>query len=209
MLFCNKLNLNIKALSNLDNFQPVVPTVHGVTRLILPFEDGDTVNAWLIRDEEHALLFDTGFLPNSAAQAMTPLSISGIDLFLTHDHRDHVGGLKALHSIIKKQHQVPIGQTIHFGGIKVRSIDLAGHCIPATGFVIEGLGRTICITGDALFAGSIGGCQDYFTYQMALRNIGENIFTLPDNTIILPGHGSASTISQERQNNPFFANKSP
>jgi glyoxylase-like metal-dependent hydrolase (beta-lactamase superfamily II) len=40
---------------------------------------------------------------------------------------------------------------------------------------------------------------------MALRNIRQHILTLPDDTILLPGHGPATTVGQERENNPFLA----
>ncbi|MDE6242569.1 MAG: MBL fold metallo-hydrolase [Muribaculaceae bacterium] len=61
------------------------------------------------------------------------------------------------------------------------------------------------ITGDALFAGAIGRTDlpggDHETLLTAIEN---NLFTLPDNTIIYPGHGTPSTIGQEKRTNPFF-----
>jgi glyoxylase-like metal-dependent hydrolase (beta-lactamase superfamily II) len=59
--------------------------------------------------------------------------------------------------------------------------------------------------GDALFAGSIGGCPDSFTYQMALRNLRHHVLSLTGDTILLPGHGPATTVALERAYNPFFA----
>lgn len=198
------LQLNPAALHALPRYQPRVPNVHAVMGLRLPFES-DWVNAWLIREEDQVLLFDTGFERDSAREALQPLGVADLQLFLTHDHRDHVGGIAGLHPIVKKQHAMSYGQTQRIGALELRCVDLSGHCIPSYGYVITGLSRTICVVGDALFAGSIGGCADPFTYQMALRNLLHHVMTLPDDTILLPGHGPATTVGQEKRNNPFLA----
>ncbi len=198
------LRLSSSALLGLANYQPVVPHIHAVTRLQLPFEE-ETVNAWLIREEDHTLLFDTGFEADSLLHLLQPLGIAEMQLFLTHDHRDHVGGIASLRPLIKKQHAISHGQELRLGQLSLRCIDLSGHCIPTYGYIITGLTRTICVVGDALFAGSIGGCADTFTYQMALRNLQHHVMSLPDDTILLPGHGPATTVGQEKRCNPFFA----
>lgn len=197
------LSLSPLALSALPQYRPIVPILQGVTRLEVPFES-DTVNSWLIRVEDQTLLFDTGFQPDSVHRLLQVLGAADVDVFLTHDHRDHVGGLAALAPLMRKHQHIPLGQSLTFGPLRVKSIDLAGHCIPTTGYVIEGLSRPICVTGDALFAGSIGGCPDPFTYQMALRNIHQHLLCLPNTTILLPGHGPATTVGQEKKCNPFL-----
>jgi hypothetical protein len=45
------------------------------------------------------------------------------------------------------------------------------------------------------------------SYQDALRNNLEKILTLPDETIICPGHGPMTTVGEEKVHNPFFAGK--
>lgn len=198
------LHLHAAAVQALPRYQPRVPNVHAVIGLRLPFET-DWVNAWLIREEDQVLLFDTGFERDSARHALQPLGVADLQLFLTHDHRDHVGGIAGLRSIVKKQHSMSYGQTQRIGAMELRCVDLSGHCIPSYGYVITGLSRTICVVGDALFAGSIGGCADAFTYQMALRNLRHHVMSLPDDTILLPGHGPATTVGQEKRSNPFLA----
>jgi len=197
------LQLNATAIRGLSQYRPQVPHIHAVTRLQLPFED-ETVNAWLIREEDHTLLFDTGFERDSVLQLIQPLGIAEMHLFLTHDHRDHVGGIASLRALTKKQQALSYGQELRLGALHIRCIDLSGHCIPTYGYIITGLTRTLCVVGDALFAGSIGGCADAFTYQMALRNLQHHVMTLPDDTILLPGHGPATTVGQEKRHNPFF-----
>ena len=58
--------------------------------------------------------------------------------------------------------------------------------------------------GDTIFAGSIGRTDlpggDLPTLEKAIR---EQIYTLPDDTILLPGHGPETTVAQEKATNPF------
>lgn len=200
------LGLHEPALRGLAQYKPKVSHVQGVTRLALPFE-GDFVNAWLIREEDHVLLFDAGFERDSAATVLQRLGAADVQLFLTHDHRDHVGGLMGLQPLIKKQHQMHYGQSIRLGSLDVQCIDLSGHCLPTFGYVIRGLSKTFCVVGDALFAGSIGGCQDAYTYEMALCNLQHHVMSLPGEVILLPGHGPATTVAQEKQGNPFVGGR--
>ena len=198
------LQLSPKALRHHSKYCPQVPHLTSVSRLQLPFES-DFVNAWLIRDEDQTLLFDTGYGANNARTLLSNIGAADLQLFLTHDHRDHVGGISALRSLTQKQHSLPIGSSITLGNLRIKCLDLAGHCLPSYGYLIEGLSKPLCVVGDALFAGSIGGCPDSFTYQMALRNLRHHVLSLTGDTILLPGHGPATTVVQERAYNPFFA----
>jgi glyoxylase-like metal-dependent hydrolase (beta-lactamase superfamily II) len=195
--------LSPAALRHHSHYRPEVPHLTSVSRLQLPFEN-DIVNAWLIRDEDQTLLFDTGYGQNDARALLNQIGAADLQLFLTHDHRDHVGGISALRSLTQKQHSLPLGSSITLGNLKIKCLDLAGHCLPSYGYLIEGLSKPLCVVGDALFAGSIGGCPDSFTYEMALRNLHHHVLSLPGDTILLPGHGPATTVAQERANNPFF-----
>jgi len=62
----------------------------------------------------------------------------------------------------------------------------------------------VAISGDALFAGSIGrtdfpGCD----FDTLARSIRTRLYTLPDETTLYPGHGPTSTVGRERKTNPF------
>jgi len=63
----------------------------------------------------------------------------------------------------------------------------------------------LLFSGDAIFAGSIGR-TDFpgGSHSELVNNIREKVFVLPDNTIIYPGHGPATTIGDEKHFNPFF-----
>ena len=68
--------------------------------------------------------------------------------------------------------------------------------------MINGLERPVAIVGDAIFAGSMGGGM--VSYDDALRTNKEKILSLSGDTILCPGHGPMTTISEEKTNNPFF-----
>jgi glyoxylase-like metal-dependent hydrolase (beta-lactamase superfamily II) len=62
-----------------------------------------------------------------------------------------------------------------------------------------------CLSGDVLFAGSIGRTDlPGGDHAAMLRSLAEKVLPLPDNTTILPGHGPATTMARERVSNPFL-----
>ncbi len=106
------------------------------------------------------------------------------------------------------------GDNLEIGSIHIQILDLRGHSPASLGFVFEGdmladdethqhVRAVIC--GDALFAGSIGR-TDFpgGDMDLLLSNIREKIFTLPEETLVLPGHGPVSTVGREKETNPFF-----
>jgi len=105
------------------------------------------------------------------------------------------------------------GDVIEVGSIRFDVVDLRGHSDAGLGFIFEGEvelesgreRRKLVICGDALFAGSIGR-TDFpgGDMELLLQNIREKIFTLPDDTLVLPGHGPVTTVGREKQLNPFF-----
>ena len=61
------------------------------------------------------------------------------------------------------------------------------------------------IAGDTLFAGSIGRTDlPGGSFDKIIRSINDKLLALPDETIVIPGHGSLTTIGEERENNPFL-----
>ena len=196
------LSLNAEALARLPDYKPKPIKLASVERLDIPFDDGQ-VNAWLVRAGGLTVLFDAGFSDASIALALDAAGIFRIDAtFITHDHRDHVGGL---HEVLKRGplHSMQPGESATLGPLTIHAFDLTGHCDGALGFLIHGLEKPVCVVGDALFAGSIGGCPPE-TYQAALDSLHRGVFTLPDETVLLPGHGPATTVGEERISNPFF-----
>ena len=68
----------------------------------------------------------------------------------------------------------------------------------------------VVLAGDTLFAGSIGRSDmPGGDPEVLLASIGSQLLTLPDDTVVLPGHGPTTTVGRERASNPFLAGITP
>jgi len=95
------------------------------------------------------------------------------------------------------------GQKLSCGQSEWLVLDTAGHTPGGVSYYCPA--AAVVLTGDALFAGSIGRTDiPRASMSQLVRNILANLMGLPDETRVLPGHGPASTIGAERQNNPFI-----
>jgi glyoxylase-like metal-dependent hydrolase (beta-lactamase superfamily II) len=206
------LGLKADAFAGHAIYQPIPLSLPGIHRLDLSFEN-ERVNAWLVRDGDSAILFDAGCETADLVRELAAVCGRLPDrVFITHAHRDHVGGLQHLLSAGLPVHGAEIpgtiamkpGETVFCGSISIRACDLSGHAMPALSYHVDGLAIPVLVTGDALFAGSIGGCGSPAIYQHALRRLREVLAPLPDETILLPGHGPATTLGEERTANPFL-----
>jgi len=80
--------------------------------------------------------------------------------------------------------------------------DVSGHSPGSVLFYIPAL--EMAVVGDAIFQGSIGRTDfEESNHELLLKNIREQVYTLPDNTTLLPGHGPATTVAFEKANNPY------
>ncbi len=93
------------------------------------------------------------------------------------------------------------GDTIVAGEVSLTVLHTPGHTPGGISLLEQG----IVFTGDALFAGSIGR-TDFpgGDLRTLIRSIKTNLMTLPDDTKVFSGHGPASTIGDERRENPFL-----
>ena len=205
------LGLNARAFAGHAVYQPAAMAVEGIERLDLPF-GRDRVNAWLVMAGDSLVLFDAGCEAEDLLRELETRGRMPDRVFITHAHHDHVGALPHLLRSGVPVHAAGIqgtipmkpGDGVFCGPLLVRACDLSGHADPALGFHLEGLSRPVLVTGDALFAGSIGGCGSPQIYQYALRRLREVLEPLPDETVLLPGHGPATTLGEERVSNPFL-----
>lgn len=105
--------------------------------------------------------------------------------------------------------QAPIGEIflkendkISIGGYNLDIIFAPGHSPAHLCFYSEE--NKFLIAGDVLFRNSIGRTDlPGGNHQLLLNNIQKYIYTLPDDTIVYPGHGPSTTIGHEKNNNPF------
>lgn len=94
------------------------------------------------------------------------------------------------------------GETLTLGGHEFEALHTPGHS--PGGISLHCAGAKVALVGDTLFAGSIGR-HDFPTSDAdALFNsILRTLYALPDDTVVLPGHGPQTSIGQEKQTNPF------
>jgi glyoxylase-like metal-dependent hydrolase (beta-lactamase superfamily II) len=101
---------------------------------------------------------------------------------------------------------VTAGQRLEVAGLAVHVLDLAGHHPEAVGYLFkEGFDVPIIAVGDAVFARSAGGCPGPSAYRKARATIIQALAPLPDETLLLTGHGAPATLGVERTENPFLA----
>jgi len=180
---------------------------------------GMLVNAYLVWDPatKHAAAFDTGADSAGMLKLATKENLSIKLILLTHAHSDHVADLPRLREetgaevFAPAREPVPGAEKIDEGKkFRVGKIDIEarltwGHSPGGMTFVVNGLARPIAIVGDSLFAGSMGGGS--VSYKDAVQNNLEKILTLPDETIICPGHGPMTSVGEEKEHNSFFVGK--
>lgn len=95
------------------------------------------------------------------------------------------------------------GDVLSFLGHEVEVAHVPGHTPGHVVFILRQAG--VVITGDTLFRGTVGRTDfPYGNERQLLERIRSKLFTLPDDMIVLPGHGLPTTIGEERQNNPAF-----
>src|ERR1051325_7935652 len=178
-----------------------------------------TVNCYLIWDEvsREAALFDTGWDAQQILKTIEENQLVLRHVFITHTHDDHIAALAAvrekfpkvrLHSSSKS---APVDQRnrandfIHLGSLRITNRPTPGHAEEGTTYVVGTWPEDaphVAIVGDAIFAGSIGTGNQ--SWELAKQKVREQIFSLPPETLICPGHGPLTTVAEEKAHNPFF-----
>ncbi len=96
------------------------------------------------------------------------------------------------------------GELLEYAGFKLEVRETPGHSSGHVVFVANELSPIQVFGGDVLFAGSVGR-TDFpdGSFAELKQAIHEKLFSLPDDTIILPGHGPPTTVGEEKRTNPF------
>lgn len=188
-------------------------------RQITTAGSGMTVNCYLVWDEvsREAALFDTGFDAAPIFQLIDENGLNLKHLFITHLHDDHVAALNPIRekypkifmhvnsTTVPPQHRTRKNDFISLGSLRITNRETPGHADEGVTFVVGNWPEDaphVAIVGDAIFAGSMGGGREY--WDLAKAKVREQIFSLPTEALICPGHGPMTTVAQEKENNPFF-----
>jgi glyoxylase-like metal-dependent hydrolase (beta-lactamase superfamily II) len=96
------------------------------------------------------------------------------------------------------------GDSYSAAGFDLEVHEIPGHSIGHVVFVWKAATPVIVFGGDVLFAGSIGR-TDFSDgdFDQLAAGIRRHLYALPDDTIVLPGHGPATTVGREKHSNPF------
>ncbi len=137
-------------------------------------------------------------------------------ILITHGHHDHIGALEELRKKVKGLVGIhPLDacllrnspdfwledeQILRVGNLQIRVIHTPGHSPGGVCFLIN----EILFSGDTIFPNGPGNTAiPGADYEKILESIHKKIFTLPDETIIFPGHGQETTVGKEKAT-PFY-----
>lgn len=172
-------------------------------------------NAYLIIDAENkeGLLIDVPTWTEGMQKVLDEYKAKLVGVFITHEHYDHTSGLSELYKIYPNIKRYPQKEFFNdpenekynkltVGQWEGTILSLPGHTAESVGLYI---GKVV-FTGDALFAGSVGGTVSSREAKQQIEAIQKKILILPEDTLILTGHGPASSVGIEKKFNPFLQN---
>lgn len=129
----------------------------------------------------------------------------------THGHWDHIQAVTALRDagieigiaegdaemLPAYDFVIPDDEVYEVGDLRLRAVHTPGHTKGSTSFLLEG--KPIVFTGDTLFPGGPGNTSTPgASFDEIIRSIDRRLFTLPPDTLVLPGHGLDTTVGAER-----------
>ena len=129
----------------------------------------------------------------------------------THGHFDHIGAVTAVRDagidvgiapedaamLPAYDFVIPDEDVIEVGDLRLRTIHTPGHTPGSTCFLLEG--HPVVFSGDTLFPGGPGNTKfENASFDQIIESIDRRLFTLPEDDLVLPGHGLDTTIGTER-----------
>ncbi|MDB6016580.1 MAG: Transcriptional regulator, family [Pedosphaera sp.] len=188
-------------------------------RQITTTKAGNTVNCYLVWDEvsREATLFDTGWDAEPIVKLVEENQLQLRHIFLTHTHEDHLAALGPLREKFPKvrlhsgsknappEQRIRSNDFVHLGSLRITNRETPGHAEDGITYVVGNWPEDAphaAMVGDAIFAGSIGSGNQ--SWELAKQKVREQIFSLPPDTLLCPGHGPLTTVAEEKAHNPFF-----
>ncbi|WP_291292981.1 MBL fold metallo-hydrolase [Enterococcus sp.] len=191
-------------------------------------------NCYLVWQDEHLLIIDPGAEAERIIAEIEKTEAKPSAILLTHTHYDHIGAVDQLRDYytipvyVSPLEQEWLGDPLknlsgrhpdlggitarpaeyewelkdyQIDGISFRVVATPGHSIGSVSFIFD----DFVVSGDALFKGSIGRTDlPTGNLEQLLTSIQSELFILPNQLAVFPGHGEPTTIENEKRTNPFF-----
>lgn len=168
-------------------------------------------NCYLVVDEKtkKALVIDPCKISNVLIKQIEDGNYDLCAVLITHKHENHYRGLSTLKkiydfSVFAADNELARGMDIlkgdgskKIGSLTVEYFSLPGHTADS---IVYKIGNVL-FTGDVLFAGSIGSSSCAYTKKYMANGIKAKLFSLHDDTVIMPGHGPMTSVGAEKQFN--------
>ena len=190
-------------------------------------------NCWMlgVDGSDDAVVVDPGFEPDAVHAMLAGAGRRPVAVLLTHAHGDHAESAGAfagdvpvyLHGAdvvayddvdawnpgfsnplvpVKDLRALGDGQGLSIAGMGIEVLHTPGHTPGHCAFLLDN--RVLLLSGDLVFAGSIGRSDFPNSDPAAMARSLERFLGLPDDLRILPGHGPETTVGRERATNPFL-----
>lgn len=183
----------------------------------------------------HVVIIDPGAEGSQLVQLLQDRQLEPQAILLTHGHSDHIGAVQALVDTYKipvyihkrdkeflsnselnlsafnglhftvscdDLREVKQGDQLVFDDIAFKVLETPGHTPGGICFYQPGL----VFVGDTLFRDSVGRTDfPNGSFEDLIASIKKQLFVLPDQTVVYPGHGPETRIDYEKMNNPFIS----
>lgn len=190
-------------------------------------------NCWLLAPagSDETVVVDPGFEPDEVRRILTAAGRRPAAVVLTHAHADHAGSAGAfagdlpvwVHAEdalafedpdrwgpgyarelapVKDLRTFEDGDVLVEAGLRLTALHTPGHTPGSSCFRVEGEGAVL--SGDLVFAGTIGRSDFSNSDPEAMRRSLVRFLGMPDQLLVLPGHGPRTTVERERAANPFL-----
>lgn len=200
---------------------PMMPGIETVQGEI----SGYAVKGYIVHDGGEAVLVDTAYNAEMMIEILESRRLRLVGICLTHGHADHAEGIQQLVTRwpvpvylgaedltllhwkpLEKQLAPPDhGRSIAVGRLSIRCLATPGHTPGGICYRVEMPWGPVSFVGDTLFAGSIGRSNPAQLYHTHLESVRRHVLTLPQDCLLLPGHGPGTTVREELDHNPFYA----
>ena len=181
-------------------------------KLFCELSSSDFSNCYILGSEKEnaAIIVDPSDIKNTTVEIIENNNFHLKAVFITHDHRHHVRGLRTLKRIYNvevyavnqnimnhKTTMVKDGDKIIIADFAIEVISIPGHSSDSVVYRIESL----LFTGDVLTAGLVGSTASAYGATTQMNKLRSRLLSLPGDYTIFPGHGPPSTLEAERRFN--------